>query len=133
MKQTDADELLSPKEVARLMKLSVGHVRDLADAGRIPVLKTRNGRRLFRRADVEEAIRVREGRGSAPVKEPRARSDSELVGVVKVLDHCHFIWRGKNGIRIVETQTEHCEQCLEELSRSGFAQGNPQTAMSRSE
>ncbi len=46
------DELLTPSEVARLAGVTPAAVRGWADTGRLPVLRTPAGLRLFRRADV---------------------------------------------------------------------------------
>ncbi len=50
------DDLLTPSEAARLLRLSVDMVRALADRDppTLPAQRTTTGRRLFRRADVEE-------------------------------------------------------------------------------
>jgi excisionase family DNA binding protein len=57
------DELLSPTEVARLACVSPCAVRLWADEGRLPVLRTAAGMRLFRRADVEHHLEDRKRRG----------------------------------------------------------------------
>jgi excisionase family DNA binding protein len=51
----DAEEdfdFLTPAEVARLAAVTPAAVRVWADQGRLPVLRTAGGVRLFRRADV---------------------------------------------------------------------------------
>jgi DNA-binding transcriptional MerR regulator len=46
------EELLTPAEVARLGGVTPAAVRLWADQGRLPVLRTPAGLRLFRRVDV---------------------------------------------------------------------------------
>lgn len=53
MPKPDPDDLLSPSDAARLAGVSVDAIRLNADKGNLPALRTTNGRRLFRRADVE--------------------------------------------------------------------------------
>lgn len=48
------DDLLTPSDAARVLGLSVDSVRYLADHGRLPVLRTTSGRRLFKRIDVDQ-------------------------------------------------------------------------------
>ncbi len=51
--ERDPDELLTPSDAARVLGLAPDTVRQLANKGRLKVMKTMTGRRLFRRADVE--------------------------------------------------------------------------------
>jgi excisionase family DNA binding protein len=60
----DPDELMTPTEASHVLGLSADAVRALSDNGRLPTLRTVSGRRLFRRADVEELARTRKGRNS---------------------------------------------------------------------
>ena len=55
----DCEELLEPSEVGRMLTLSSARVSQLARQGRLTVaVRTRRGRRLFRRADVENYLRT---------------------------------------------------------------------------
>lgn len=54
MSKRDPNELMTPSDAARVLGLSPDSVRALADAGRLPTLRTVSGRRLFRREDVEK-------------------------------------------------------------------------------
>jgi excisionase family DNA binding protein len=56
------DILLTTHEAARELRLTTGRVRQLADAGRLPVQRTEAGWRLFRRADVEAYLAERAAR-----------------------------------------------------------------------
>lgn len=47
------DDLLTPTVVARFLGCSVDLVRYYSDDGRLPMVRTTTGRRLFRRADVD--------------------------------------------------------------------------------
>lgn len=55
----NAEDLLTPTEAARIMEVSVDTVRYLADHGRLPVMRTTTGRRLFRRRDVDRVAAER--------------------------------------------------------------------------
>lgn len=57
------DDLLTPAGVARLANVTPQAVRLWADQGRLPVLRTASGIRLFRRADVEHHLADRERLG----------------------------------------------------------------------
>ncbi len=52
----DSEDFLTPAEVARLAGVTPAAVRLWADQGRLPVLRTPAGLRLFRRADVVHHI-----------------------------------------------------------------------------
>jgi len=53
------DELLTPSVAAQLMGIAVDTLRYHADRGHLPTLRTTNGRRLFRRGDVERFVSQR--------------------------------------------------------------------------
>lgn len=65
MSGRDPNELLTPSEAARLLGVSADTVRLIADKGRVPVLRTMSGRRLFRRADIELLAAQRRAGSSA--------------------------------------------------------------------
>lgn len=48
----DDDLLMTPTEAAHHLGLSADAVRAMADTGRLPVLRTATGRRLFRKRDI---------------------------------------------------------------------------------
>lgn len=54
------DELLMTSGVARELELSGRMVIELERSGKLPAIKTANGTRLFRRADVEQLKRQRQ-------------------------------------------------------------------------
>jgi excisionase family DNA binding protein len=47
------EELLTTRDVSKLLDISTEWVRALERQGRLPALKTRSGQRLFMAADVE--------------------------------------------------------------------------------
>lgn len=51
---SNPDELLQTSEAARLVGVSPPWLRDMANEGRIPTLRTAGGVRLFKRRDLEE-------------------------------------------------------------------------------
>ena len=53
------DDLLSPQDVAKLAGVSSAAVRVWADLGRLPVIRTVSGIRLFRRDDVDHWLATR--------------------------------------------------------------------------
>jgi len=53
----DADEVLTPGQVARILHVSPQTVNRWANEGRLPCTLTLGGHRRFRRADVEAAMR----------------------------------------------------------------------------
>lgn len=53
MTKPHPDDLMQPSDAARLAGVSADAIRINADKGSLPSLRTVNGRRLFRRADVE--------------------------------------------------------------------------------
>ena len=53
MVKPSPEDLLTPSDAARVIGMSVDSVRILADSGKIPMQRTTNGRRFFRRADVD--------------------------------------------------------------------------------
>jgi excisionase family DNA binding protein len=61
LSRPDPDELLTPSDAARVLGLSSDSVRALADAGKLPMLRTVSGRRLFRRGDVDRLAADRAG------------------------------------------------------------------------
>ena len=73
MSSRDPEELMTPTEAAHVLGLSADAVRSLSDAGRLPTRRTVGGRRLFRRADVEELARERGKRGPAARRAPKKR------------------------------------------------------------
>jgi excisionase family DNA binding protein len=52
------DDLLTPAEVALMAGATPAAVRQWADRGRLPVLRTPAGLRLFRRADVIAFLKI---------------------------------------------------------------------------
>lgn len=60
---TDDLDFLTPAEVARLAGVTPQCVRVWADSGRLPVLRTSGGLRLFRRADVTHHLANRQQHG----------------------------------------------------------------------
>jgi excisionase family DNA binding protein len=52
-------EWIGPLEAAALLGVGVALLREWADAGDLPCLRTPGGHRRFRRSDVEELIRSR--------------------------------------------------------------------------
>lgn len=64
--QNDSEDFLTPAEVARLAGVTPAAVRLWADSGRLPVLRTPAGLRLFRRIDVVHHLADRQvqGRGA---------------------------------------------------------------------
>ena len=72
MPERDLGQLLTPIEAGRLLGLSADMVRVLANRGQLPVLRTLNGRRLFRRPDVEALLRERAGLRSGPRRRGRS-------------------------------------------------------------
>ena len=56
-------DLISVSEAARMLGRSSDQVRAYADAGRIPVIRTRSGQRLFKASDVERLISQRNPAG----------------------------------------------------------------------
>lgn len=65
----DPEDLLTPSHAARVLGVSTDTVRNMADSGKLPAMKTTNGRRFFRRADVDQlAVQRRlSPRGRIPV------------------------------------------------------------------
>ena len=64
-------EWMTTADVGRLLGLAPDTIRKLADRGRLPVgIKTRNGWRLFRRADVDQFQRDREALTTGPQSSP---------------------------------------------------------------
>jgi excisionase family DNA binding protein len=59
----DVEDYLTPHEVARLAGVTPSAVRVWADTGRLPVLRTSSGLRLFRRVDVTRHLAERAQRG----------------------------------------------------------------------
>ena len=57
-----AADIMTVSEAARVLERSSQTIRDWADAGVLPVMRTSTGQRIFRRVDVE---RVREEREHA--------------------------------------------------------------------
>jgi excisionase family DNA binding protein len=61
----EPDELMTVSDAGRILGLSPDMVRRLADEGRLRLMRTVGGVRLFRRADVE---RLAEERRASPVR-----------------------------------------------------------------
>jgi excisionase family DNA binding protein len=61
--ERQAEDFLTPAEVARLAGVTPAAVRLWADTGRIPVLRTPGGLRLFRFADVVHHLADRQLHG----------------------------------------------------------------------
>lgn len=53
------EKLLTTSSAARIIGKSEGHVRYAAAIGKLPVLRTTNGQRLFREQDVLEFCKQR--------------------------------------------------------------------------
>jgi excisionase family DNA binding protein len=56
MDGNETPELLTPSEVARMMRVNPKTVTRWAKAGKLPAIKTIGGHRRFRRSDVEQAV-----------------------------------------------------------------------------
>jgi excisionase family DNA binding protein len=66
------DDLLTVGDASRVLDLTPRYIQDLADKGRLPVMRTARGLRLFRRADVERL---------AVERTARAERDSRKEGL----------------------------------------------------
>ena len=62
------DDLLTPHDVAKLAGVAAATVQTWADLGRLPVMRTVSGRRLFHRADVEAWLLERSERGCSTLR-----------------------------------------------------------------
>ena len=58
-------EVLSVSEAARRLKVSAQTVRDWADRGKLPAMRTAGGQRIFQRDDIERARQERQMERSA--------------------------------------------------------------------
>jgi excisionase family DNA binding protein len=67
---------LGVSATARRLDVSAQTVRDLADAGKLPVLRTASGQRLFEAADVERVRRERRGRQRARARKVTRRGEA---------------------------------------------------------
>jgi excisionase family DNA binding protein len=56
MDRDQTSELLTPSEVARMLRVNPKTVTRWAKAGKLPAIKTMGGHRRFRRDDVERAV-----------------------------------------------------------------------------
>lgn len=56
------DDLLSPAEAAVILRVTVNHVRRLADEGKLACFPTPGKHRRFRRGDVEDLKAQRDAR-----------------------------------------------------------------------
>jgi excisionase family DNA binding protein len=56
--QTEIDALLSPTQAAQRAGISAQRLRQLADEGKVPAVRTALGR-LFARADIDRLIKER--------------------------------------------------------------------------
>ncbi len=65
-------DYLTTHDAARVLGLTTPRVRQLADTGTLPVIRTASGWRLFARADVERLARQRAARTAARAAEPHA-------------------------------------------------------------
>lgn len=62
----DPNDLLLPSDAARILRVSSDTVRNLANSGRLPVMRTVSGRRFFRREDVDRVAVERKGLRHGP-------------------------------------------------------------------
>lgn len=67
------DDLLTATAASRLADISVVYLRQLANAGKIPVLRTTTGTRLFRRGDIDTWLAER--KANPPVRGPRPKAE----------------------------------------------------------
>src|SRR5437016_3983615 len=89
--------LLETQDVARALALSPVRVRQLADAGRLPVaMKTAAGRRLFDATMIEEFRRERARRG-ANVRERSDARSAEQASTAHRADSQEANRSGANG------------------------------------
>ncbi len=58
------DELMTAGDASKILNIVPATVRLLADAGKLPAVRTERGMRLFRREDVERLAAERSSRGS---------------------------------------------------------------------
>ncbi len=58
-------ELLASSDVSRILGVGPERVRQLADEGRLPFIRTESGWRVFRRSDVERLAKERSAAESA--------------------------------------------------------------------
>ena len=56
---TDTEEVYACIDVARRSNLSTQRIRQLADAGKLPALRTPGGQHIFRKEDVERFLAMR--------------------------------------------------------------------------
>jgi excisionase family DNA binding protein len=56
-KVASPDDLQTVSETARRLAKSAQTIRDWADSGKLPAVRTRTGQRIFRRGDVERLAR----------------------------------------------------------------------------
>jgi excisionase family DNA binding protein len=67
-KGTKMVEVLSVSEAARRLKVSAQTVRDWADRGKLPVMRTAGGQRIFQRDDIERARQERQAERIAEMR-----------------------------------------------------------------
>jgi len=65
MTQAIADQLLTSGDAARVAGVSVDSIRNWADNGRLPSIRTAGGVRLFTRQDLERVVQERNTPGEA--------------------------------------------------------------------
>jgi hypothetical protein len=68
---TNPDDLLTATAASRLADLSATYLRQLANQGKIPILRTTAGTRLYRRGDIESWLAAR--KANPPRRGPRPR------------------------------------------------------------
>jgi hypothetical protein len=44
----------------------------------------------------------------------------EVIGLLRVRNHCLFTWRERGNRRVVEVSEAHCEVCIEEVRGRGY-------------
>lgn len=58
------DELLGPYDASKIANVSAQTVRTWGDQGKLTVIRTAGGMRLFRRSEVEQLAQKRQAQGS---------------------------------------------------------------------
>jgi len=81
------DDLLTVGDAARVLDLTPRYVQDLADHGRLPVLRTVRGTRLFKRSDVDrlEAERAVKRPQKGPAQAEREGGAETLGSTVETV------------------------------------------------
>jgi excisionase family DNA binding protein len=73
------DRLIRLAEAANLLALNKDVVRDMADAGKIPHVKTPGGHRRFRLSDIHEMMGIADVNGSANIGRKVFRDDDGFI------------------------------------------------------